>query len=119
MTRIMKCTNSITAIILCIIIVSVSLCSLVCVQDYSRDNTQFFAAHFSFVSARRESFVSSPGVKIVSWIRRQDILPDELTFSPETPFDIKPFSDKPALSEKLSELDAYTTQKSTLYNLRI
>ena len=119
MTRIMKCSNSITAIILCIIIVSVSLCSLVCVQDCSLDNTQFFAADFSFAPARRASLSSSTGVKIVSWIRRQDILSDELTFSPEAPIDINPVSDKLTLSEKLSELDAYTTQKITLYNLRI
>ncbi len=119
MTRIMKCTKSITAIILCIIIVFVSLCSLVCVQSADRDNTQFFAAGFSFVMARRTSLSSSPGVRIVSWIRRQDVLPDELTFSPETPININPLSDKLAQSERLSELDKYTNRKTTLYNLRI
>jgi len=74
MTRILKRLNLTVAIILCILTLSYSLCSMGITVENAGD-TQLFAVQFSCVisPASPPSFAPQKKSVVVSWIKRRDI----------------------------------------------
>ena len=108
------------AITLCILMIS-SLGTLVCVSEAGSRNTQFFAVnlYLAFSPVTPHSMGSNPGVKVVSWMKKSEIFPDNPTLTPEGSPSVMAFSDKHGVSGTGNLRDIYTSFKSTSFFLRI
>ena len=121
MTKAINSKKSHMAIILCIILILISSCSFVSVADSEGGNTQIFAARLCLVFAPPASATLSngTGMRIVSWIRKQDanIENGSLLFEAETIYGF--FADKSVSYRICKSADTYTGHKPVSYVLRI
>lgn len=110
-----------TAIILCILLALSSWSTFVCVSESSDRNTQFFAVnlYLAFFPVTPHSMGANTSTKVVSWMKKPEIFPDNPTFSPEGPFALRAFSDKHDVGRTGNLQDIYTSFKSTSFFLRI
>jgi len=121
MTKARNFKRTYMAITLCIIIVLISACSFVCVADTSGESTQFFAArlYLMFAPPLSATLSGSGGLKIVSWIRKQDANTetDSAAFGAKSPCFC--FADKPVSYRVCKPNDTYAEHKSVRCVLRI
>lgn len=109
------------AITLCILMVISSLGTLVCVSGEKSRNTQFFAVNFylEFSPVMPHSMGSNTAVKVVSWMKKPEIFPDNPTLTPEAGLSVMAFLGKNGVGKPGNLQDIYTSFKSTSFFLRI
>ena len=109
------------AIILCIMLALTSWGTFVCASEDPNHDTQFFAVNFylAFAPMLPHSLSSDTGIRVVSWMKKSEIFPDNPTLAPASPINSSSFSDKHRDSGKGTLSDIYTFFKSTSFFMRI
>jgi len=121
MTKVSKISYSFIAIILCIFIIVSSVCSFARITDMENGNAQFFAANFSLVFAPlpMASLSSGSGLRIVSWIKKQDFTIENEFGNFFKKADFLLTQDKPECKTYRVKGDLYDIFKTTFYFIRI
>ena len=109
------------AITLCILMVISSLGTLVCVSEDGNRNTQFFAVnlYLEFSPKLPHSMKANTGIRVVSWMKKPEIFPDNPTLTPEAGLSVMAFSGKNGVGKPGNLQDIYTSFKSTSFFLII
>ena len=109
------------AITLCILLALTSWGTFVCVSGDSDHDTQFFAVNFYLAFAPKvpHSLSSDTGIRVVSWMKKSEIFPDNPTLAPAKSVSLNRFSDKHQSGGNRALSDIYTFFKSTSFFMRI